>query len=172
MKEVSGVIPRSAEVAQPGRALDSLPFAVRAKLKTESSPVQTRPSAPQCCFGISPGYFHFLFLKNFILSKSQMYSNPTSTSPWISLGVFATLQVNSSSFLYSISFVYNSVFLMFLCPSNRITWSMSLVLWYSVVAFQCRRVWKVICGILGFPKLWVALFRYLSKQRLRLFRSL
>ena len=40
-------IPKSAEVAQPGRALDSLPFAVRAKLKTESSPVQTRPSAPQ-----------------------------------------------------------------------------------------------------------------------------
>ncbi len=46
MKEVSEDIPRSAEVAQPGRALDPLPFAVRAKLKTESSPVQTRPSAP------------------------------------------------------------------------------------------------------------------------------
>ena len=57
------VIPKSAEVAQPGRALVSLPFAVRAKLKTELSPVQTRPSAPQHCFGISPGHFYFLFLK-------------------------------------------------------------------------------------------------------------
>ena len=47
MKEVSEVIPKSAEVAQPGRALVSLPFAVRAKLKTELSPVQTRPSAPR-----------------------------------------------------------------------------------------------------------------------------
>jgi hypothetical protein len=41
------VIPKSAEVAQPGRALDSKPQGLRAKLKTGSSPVQTRPSAPQ-----------------------------------------------------------------------------------------------------------------------------
>jgi hypothetical protein len=55
------VIPRNAEVAQPGRALDPLPFAVRAKLKTESSPVQTRPSAPQCLSGMSPSHFRMLF---------------------------------------------------------------------------------------------------------------
>ena len=54
MKEVSEDIPRSAEVAQPGRALDSLPLAVRAKLKTESSPVQTRPSAH---LGLFRAYF-------------------------------------------------------------------------------------------------------------------
>ena len=42
------VIPKSAEVAQPGRALDSVPLLhLRAKLKTGLSPVQTRPSAPQ-----------------------------------------------------------------------------------------------------------------------------
>jgi len=29
---------------------------------------------------------------------------------------------------------------MFLWPSNRITWRMSLVLWYSMVAFQWRKV--------------------------------
>jgi hypothetical protein len=39
--------PKVAEVAQPGRALDSKPQGLRAKLKTGSSPVQTRPSAPQ-----------------------------------------------------------------------------------------------------------------------------
>ena len=37
----------SAEVAQPGRALDPMQPHMGAKLKTESSPVQTRPSAPQ-----------------------------------------------------------------------------------------------------------------------------
>jgi hypothetical protein len=41
----SEVSRKSAEVAQPGRALDSILPYLRAKLKTEPSPVQTRPSA-------------------------------------------------------------------------------------------------------------------------------
>ena len=46
--------------------------------------------------------------------------------------VLATLQTNSSS-LNSMGCVWTSVFLMFLCPTNRITWRMSLILAYSVV---------------------------------------
>jgi hypothetical protein len=37
-------------------------------------------------------------------------------------------------------FMYIIVLLMFLCPSIFLTWIMSLVLWYSIVAFQCRNV--------------------------------
>ena len=33
---------------------------------------------------------------------------------------------------------------MSLCPNMVLTWMMSLVLWYSIVAFQCLRVWKWI----------------------------
>ena len=39
-----------AEVAQPGRAPDSVWFHLRAKLKTGLSPVQTRPSALSSIF--------------------------------------------------------------------------------------------------------------------------
>src|SRR5664280_3415444 len=38
------------------------------------------------------------------------------------------------------------------------TWRMSLVLWYSIVAFQCLSVWKVIPLSLGFLLVDTAIF--------------
>ena len=55
-----------------------------------------------------------------------------------------------SSPLKPISCVYFRMFMMFLCPSICMTWRMSLVLWYSMVAFQCLKVWKWIWSNLGF----------------------
>ena len=51
---------------------------------------------------------------------------------------------------------------MSLCPSMVFTWIMSLVLWYSIVAFQCRKVWKCICFSLGLFSLVVVLLRSAS----------
>jgi hypothetical protein len=62
MRKVSEVFQKLAEVAQPGRALDSSPACLRAKLKTGLSPVQTRPSAPW----LDLRHFHFLFLLGFL----------------------------------------------------------------------------------------------------------
>ena len=47
------------------------------------------------------------------------------------------------------------------CPSISIMCKMSLVLLYSVVAFQCRKVWNVIFLNLGFFSLVVIRARYL-----------
>lgn len=49
---------------------------------------------------------------------------------------------------------------------------MSLVLWYSMVAFQCRNVWNVMRSSLGFPNLWAVLWRCLWYVLRRLFRFL
>ena len=49
--------------------------------------------------------------------------------------------------------MYVIVDLMSLCPSTVFTWMMSLVLWYSIVPFQCLSVWNDIC-----VSLW--LFRF------------
>ena len=46
-------------------------------------------------------------------------------------------------------FMYIIVFSMLRCPSMVLTCIMSLVLWYSIVAFQCLNVWKCICSSLG-----------------------
>ena len=57
---------------------------------------------------------------------------------------------------------------MSLCPKIDATCMMSLVLWYSVVPFQCLKVWKVIfCsrGLTNFIAVW---FRMCSKTFLRL----
>lgn len=51
---------------------------------------------------------------------------------------------------------------MLLCPSSCFTWIMSFVLWYSVVAFQCRKVWKVILFSRGFFSLVAVLLRRAS----------
>jgi hypothetical protein len=44
-------------------------------------------------------------------------------------------------------------------------WSISLVLWYSIVVFQRRNVWKWIFSVLGFPRFLAILLR----ERLKLF---
>lgn len=41
----------------------------------------------------------------------------------------------------------------------------SFVLWYSMVPFQCRSVWKVICSSLGFPSFRTAVFRVPNNSR-------
>ena len=67
--------------------------------------------------------------------------------------------------------MYIMVLLMFLCPSMFFTWMMSLVLWYSIVAFQCRKVWKDIFCILGFCSFWAVAFRCVSNDVLSPFMS-
>lgn len=52
---------------------------------------------------------------------------------------------------------------MFLCPSTVFTCMMSFVLWYSVVPFQCRKVWKWICLSLGLLSLVAVFLRSSSK---------
>jgi len=45
---------------------------------------------------------------------------------------------------------------------------MSLVLWYSIVPFQCLNVWKCILVSLGFPSFLAVLFRRFVKVTRRL----
>jgi hypothetical protein len=52
---------------------------------------------------------------------------------------------------------------MFLWPRNCITYKMSLVLAYSIVAFQCRNVWKVIVFSRGLPSFWAMRFLCVRK---------
>ena len=58
---------------------------------------------------------------------------------------------------------------MFLCPMILITCCISLVIAYSIVAFQCRNVWKVIFLTLSFFSLAAILAlcirKYLAKCR-------
>jgi hypothetical protein len=52
-----------------------------------------------------------------------------------------------------------------LCPSIRLTWMMSFVLWYSIVAFQCLKVWSVIFikfGLDSFIAIRFLVLRYIS----------
>ena len=91
-----------------------------------------------------------------------MYSNPTSISVFASSVLAAVLHVHSSDdvkYVADSMFMYTIVFLIDLCPSICMTWIMSLVLWYSVVAFQCRNVWKVIFFSLGLFSLVAILLR-------------
>ena len=59
-------------------------------------------------------------------------------------------------------FMYSIVDSMVLCPSMVFTCIMSLVLWYSVVAFQCLNVWKCICLSLGLFSFTAVLLRSAS----------
>ena len=52
---------------------------------------------------------------------------------------------------------------MFLCPKMVFTWIMSFVLWYSVVPFQCRKVWNDMLLSLGLFSLVAVLLRSASK---------
>ena len=60
-----------------------------------------------------------------------------------SLVLVATLHVYSSSFVFS-SCVYLSVVLRSLCPRSVLTYSRSLVLWYSIVALKCLKSYSRI----------------------------
>ena len=64
--------------------------------------------------------------------------------------------------------MYFWVDLMSLCPKIDATCMMSLVLWYSVVPFQCLKVWKVILSNRGLPSFLAVRFRMASKIFLRL----
>jgi hypothetical protein len=74
---------------------------------------------------------------------SVTYSNPVSISFMACSGVSATLHVHSSFSVRNMAcsmFMYVIVLVMSLCPSICLTWMMSLVLWYSIVPFQCLNV--------------------------------
>ena len=105
------------------------------------------------------------FLNSLYPSISVMYSNPLSTSCLASFTFLAVLQFHSSVCSRNIAcsmFMYIMVLLMFLCPKTCFTCIMSLVLWYSIVPFQCRKVWKDIFCILGFCSFWAVALRCVS----------
>ena len=71
------------------------------------------------------------------------YSKPVSMSWHAWVAFWATLLVHSSVPVRNIAdsmLMYTIVETMLLCPSMIFTWIMSLVLWYSIVAFQCLNV--------------------------------
>lgn len=111
------------------------------------------------------------FLNSLKLSMSVMYSNPASIRSVASLMLLAILHVHSSDWFVNVDcsmLMYVIVDSMLLCPSMVFTWIMSLVLWYSVVAFQCLNVWKCICLSLGLFSLVAVLLRSPSKVTLKL----
>ena len=67
-----------------------------------------------------------------------MYSKPFSMRLVASITFLATLQVYSSLPSSRIC-VYRSVVRRSLCPSRALTYSRSLVLWYSIEALKCRK---------------------------------
>jgi len=111
------------------------------------------------------GYLRFLNSFPPSLYSPVTYSNPASMS-WHACVVFwATLLVHWSVCSRNSDcsmLMYVMVDVIDLCPSIVFTWMMSLVLWYSIVAFQCLNVWKVILCILGFCSFWAAVFRCVS----------
>ena len=91
-----------------------------------------------------------------------MYSNPTSSSLVDSCMFFETFIVHSSvddSHKACSMCMYIIVLFMSRCPRTVLTCIMSLVLWYSIVAFQCLKVWKDILCSLGFTNFLMALLR-------------
>jgi len=56
---------------------------------------------------------------------------------------------------------------MFLCPSSFMTCRISLVFAYSMVAFQCLKVWKWILRIRSFLSLFATLALWLRKYLLK-----
>jgi len=106
------------------------------------------------------------FLNSFIPSISVMYSKPASISCVASFMSLAVLHVHSSDCSKNSAdsmFIYVIVLSMFLCPKIVFTWIMSLVLWYSVVPFQCLNVWKWMFFSLGLSSLIAVLLRSDSK---------
>ena len=94
------------------------------------------------------GVFVYLrFRYSLIPSWSVTYSNPASNSCVDSVMLWLTLTVHwsfcSRNSVCS-RLMYIIVFSMLLCPSMCCMCMMSLVLWYSIVAFQCLNVWKCI----------------------------
>ena len=80
--------------------------------------------------------------------------NPASMALVSSFMLWVTIVVHSSVSCRNRAcsmLMYIIVLLMSLCPKMAFTWMMSLVLWYSIVPFQCRSVWNDIFCILGFP---------------------
>lgn len=119
--------------------------------------------------GKKGGYLRFLYMC--IPSIVSARVKPVSISFMASSGVFAVLLVHSSeSVRYSADsrLMYSIVLSMFLCPSTVLTWTMSLVLWYSIVPFQCRKVWKCMFLSLGLLSLSAWCWRRYSRVLRRL----
>ncbi len=96
--------------------------------------------------GVGARYFLFLYMAvcSFIVLTSV---KPASISCISSSVVWLTLTFHSSVLLRNVAcsrLIYTSVVSLCLCPKMYCTCLMSLVLWYSVVPFQCLRVWNPI----------------------------
>lgn len=63
--------------------------------------------------------------------------------------------------------MYPRVISMFLWPNTSCTWIMSLFLWYSVVAFQWRKLWKCTFLNSGLAS-FLAILRRCMKKQLRI----
>jgi len=94
------------------------------------------------------------------------YSNPVSISAVASFTLLVALHVHSSDWVKNSAcsrFMYIIVEAMALCPKTFLTCSMSLVLWYSIVPFQCRKVCKRIWSSLGLFSFLAVRLRRASK---------
>jgi hypothetical protein len=90
-----------------------------------------------------------------VYGSSLLFTNVkfASISCCSSVSLCAILHVQSSVSAKNVAcsmLMYNSVALISLCPKTYFTCMMSLVLWYSVVPFQCLNVWKDIFFRRGF----------------------
>ena len=108
-------------------------------------------------------FFYFRFLYMAVVSLMLLTSwNPASISFCSSSILWLTLLVQSSvacSHKADSMFMYIIVLVIDLCPNRFFTCIMSLVLWYSIVAFQCRKVWKCIFNSFLSPVFSTVLFR-------------
>ena len=106
---------------------------------------------------------YFLFRNSISASGVVVtYSNPFSISCVASLVLAVALHIHSSEVVRNSvdsMCMYIIVLFMSRCPKTVLTCIMSLVLWYSIVAFQCLKVWKDIFCSLGFANFLMALLR-------------
>lgn len=98
------------------------------------------------------------FLYSLYPSWSVTYSNPFSMSCLDCSTVWAVLHMQLSSCSSVSSWVYIRVWFMLWCPSCCLTYSMSLVCRYSIVAKQCLRSQSRIVLIEGLFSLLAVLF--------------
>jgi len=112
---------------------------------------------------IKKGDGYLRFLNSFVPSISVTYWKPVSISAVASFMLVAPLHIHSSFSVRNIAcsmLMYISVLVSDLCPKIFFTWYGSLVLWYSIVPFQCLNVWKLIFCILGLHSFCDAFFRW------------
>ncbi len=93
-------------------------------------------------------------------------SSVSSCSLWATLHVKFSFVCRNSA---DSRLMYIIVDMTDLCPSICLTCRMSFVAWYSIVPFQWRSVWKLICKSRGLLKRVASCFRFLQKLPRKVF---